>query len=182
MQYLAILTASLLSLAHAQSSVDSNTQAPTTTTASAAPGALTPSKECAAARTNFGTVWNGCGLPETMPVAAILSRPTVVKCMCQSYSIVEAGVTMCEDYMLPKDLAVAKQFLSDLKQQCPATAAAAQTNSQADAQTSAKTSAQATAQISAAQSSVKSGAVGSADMSFAGIAMVAAFAVGALVN
>ncbi|KAJ3407316.1 hypothetical protein HDU80_009096 [Chytriomyces hyalinus] len=165
------------------SSVDTNTQAPTTT-ASAAPGALTPSKECTAARTKFGTVWNACGLPETIAVAEILNRPPVVKCMCDSYSIVEADVTVCEDYMLAKDLAAAKQFLSDLKQRCPATtaAAAAQTNAQADAQTSAKTSAQATAQVSAAQSSVKSGAVGSVDMSFAGIAMVAAFAVGALVN
>ncbi|KAJ3222589.1 hypothetical protein HDU81_009796 [Chytriomyces hyalinus] len=167
MQYIAILTASLLSLAHAQTT---SSQAPTTTTSTTAP----PSKECAAARTKFSVVWSNCGLPETTTVAAILVQPSFVKCMCDSYSIVEADVTSCENDLPPKDLAAAKQFLVDLKQRCPA-----------DAQTSVKTSAQASAQTTvaqsvaqtSAQSSVKSGAAGgNIEMSFASAAMVAACA------
>ncbi|KAI8844625.1 hypothetical protein BJ741DRAFT_215511 [Chytriomyces cf. hyalinus JEL632] len=171
MQYFAILSASLLSLVHAQRSLDIPT-----TTASTAADVLTPSKECTAARSNFTTVWKNCGLPETTTLVAILSQSSVVKCMCDSYSIVEADVTMCEEYILAKDLAVAKQFLSDLKQRCPAAAAltTAQAAVQTAAQTSAKIVAQTTVQSSAAQSSVKSGGV--ADKSFASVAMLVAFA------
>ncbi|KAJ3396203.1 hypothetical protein HDU80_010045 [Chytriomyces hyalinus] len=163
-----ILTASLLSLAHAQTipagsigNAASGTQVPAST--AAAPGGLTPAKECEAAGDKVLAIWASCGVTYTSKGVSIPDKPAAAKCMCDNYSVAEAAFAKCESSVLAAELGTFQQILSDFKLGC------------GDAQTSGQVSTR-----TDAQANVKSGAA--AATVYMGFAMVLAFAIATLVN
>ncbi|KAI8844626.1 hypothetical protein BJ741DRAFT_659799 [Chytriomyces cf. hyalinus JEL632] len=140
---------------------------PTSTAATTAPGRLTPSKECDAARDNMLTIWANCGVTFNPTSISVLKQPTAGQCMCDNYSAAESAVMTCEKYTSAEDFGTSKRLLLEFEQSCKGP-----TGTQTPAQASAKTG---TPQATA-QSSVKSGAAAGVNMSFASIAMLVAFA------